>query len=153
MPAGRLPKPTALKVLHGDFKKNPQRANKNEPNTRGPVEQPNTLSPGAKLVWEDLAPKLIKVGILTPVDVPTFAEFCESTVIVRLARMQVAKASTGQLEIPAGAASPFTAYSKAIGVFMLIAGRFGLTPSDRARLIVAPEGSNNGHTDDLISSG
>lgn len=147
---GRPVKPSALKVLHGDFKVHPERQNRNEPTIRGEVVMPPRLTAPAKEMWNDLAPMLIKAGILTPPDCAVFAEFCESTIIVRLARMEVMRQLTGQVTPAPGQASPMTAYAKAIGVLTNLGGRFGLTPADRSRLIVE---NPHGQTDDLISTG
>jgi hypothetical protein len=49
-PRGRPVKPTALKALHGDFKHDPQRRNKNEPMFRGQVTAPNSLTPQARIM-------------------------------------------------------------------------------------------------------
>jgi P27 family predicted phage terminase small subunit len=146
-PGGRN-KPTALKVLHGDFKHNPQTRNKNEPSVRGAVVKPD-MTPTAGALWEYLSPFLIKSGILTPVDAPMLAEFCEAVVVVRLSRIAVMKQLTGQVEIAPGQASPVTAYSRAVNVMTNLGSRLGLSPSDRARLVV-PQAE---HTDDLISNG
>lgn len=147
---GQPRKPTALKVLHGDFKINPQRQNKNEPTTRGEVAMPARLSKPAAEMWEELAPLLVKAGILTPPDTALFAEFCEATVIVRLTRGEVMRQLTGQVVPAPGAASPMTAYARAVGVMTNLGGRFGLSPADRSRLIVE---NPHGATDDLISTG
>jgi P27 family predicted phage terminase small subunit len=146
---GGRSKPTALKVLHGDFKHDPQRRNANEPTVRGTVAKPE-LTPSAGVVWDQLAPMLIKVGVLTPVDVPVMAEFCEATVVVRLARIAVMRQLTGQVEVAPGQASPVTAYARAVNVMTNLGGRMGLSPSDRARLVV-PNGEKA--VDDLISNG
>jgi phage terminase small subunit len=77
------------------------------------------------------------------------AEFCEAVVVVRLSRIAVMKQLTGQVEIAPGQASPVTAYSRAVNVMTNLGSRLGLSPSDRARLVV-PQAE---HTDDLISNG
>jgi phage terminase small subunit len=79
------------------------------------------------------------VGVLTPPDVPLFCEFCEATVVARLARVQVMRAMTGQLEVPRGAPSPIVGYTRAVNVLMNLGGRFGLTPADRSRLSTGPD--------------
>jgi phage terminase small subunit len=56
---------------------------------------------------------------------------------------------SGKIELKAGAASPFNSYARAINVLTNLGGRFGLTPSDRSRLIVG----ENHAKDDLISNG
>lgn len=148
---GKPAKPTALKVLHGDFKTHPERRNKNEPTVRGEVRIPPHLTPQAREMWDELAPMLIRAGILTPPDGPLFAEFCEATVVVRITRLEVMRVATGQIVIAPGAASPMTAYVRAINVLTNLGGRFGLTPADRTRLVVMESG--HGPTDDLISNG
>lgn len=148
-PRGPAPKPTALKILHGDDKHNPQRVNRNEPRpTRNWIVAPNTLSTGARECWDELVPELLKCGIITSVDSKMFAEFCEATVVVKLARIQVMRMMTGEYEPKAGAANPFNSYARAIGVLTSLGGRFGLTPADRSRLI-----TDSVDTDDLISTG
>jgi P27 family predicted phage terminase small subunit len=146
----RSVKPTALKVLHGDFKQHPSRRNLNEPAVEsGEIKAPDGMSPQARVMWDYLAPILIRAKILTASDVPMLAEFCEATVIVRLARIQVMKVATGAQEIPPGAASPYASYMRSINVMTNLGGRLGLSPSDRSRLIVLPADAAN--RDELLS--
>jgi phage terminase small subunit len=49
----RYPEPTALKLLKGTDKKNPQRINKREPKPTGPLgAPPRTLTAAAKRIWK-----------------------------------------------------------------------------------------------------
>jgi len=88
------------------------------------------------------------MGLLCPADEKLFAEFCEATVIVRLARIQVMRMMTGEVEPKAGAANPFNSYARAVAVLTNLGGRFGLTPADRTRIQVGEQQTN----DDLISA-
>lgn len=74
--SGRRPQPTALKILRGNPSKT--RLNALEPIPPGlPVVAPETLSPGARLVWDRLAPICLAMRTLTAADVDTFASLCE----------------------------------------------------------------------------
>lgn len=70
-----MPKPVALRVLKG----NPGK--KRIPEVPKPAvispERPANLSASARKVWDDLEPKLFKLGLLTEVDGYAFAELCE----------------------------------------------------------------------------
>jgi phage terminase small subunit len=134
-PNGRPRKPTALKVLHGEIKPGQVR----EPRPRGNVEIPGDLTPQARAIWELIGPALIDSGMLTVVDVPLFAEFCEAMVLVKLARLRVVQEATGRLEVKPGSPAPINSYVRSLLVAASIGGRFGLMPSDRARLIAAGE--------------
>lgn len=124
--AGRPPKPTHLKVLDGD---RPDRINTSEPvPAQSDVVPPFDLSDDARAVWDRIAPDRIAKGVLTPWDVDAFAEFCEALVILR------DKRSSARREAEPGAPSPMSEYKAAIAVASTLGGRFGWTPSDRAKL-------------------
>lgn len=74
--SGRRPKPTALHVLNG----NPSRKKLNENEVcppPGEVCKPARLSPGAEVVWEELAPICLAMKTLTVADLKPFATMCE----------------------------------------------------------------------------
>jgi phage terminase small subunit len=74
--SGRRPQPTALTVLRGNPSK--KKLNKNEPHPPcGEVMKPSTLSPGASIVWDALAPVCLAMGTLTVADTKVFARMCE----------------------------------------------------------------------------
>lgn len=148
VPKGPAPKPTALKVLHGDFKKNPQRRNDHEPMPGGEIVPPVSLSAPARKEWDLLEPVLSRAKMLTAADLLTLAELCEVVIVMRAARVQVMRALTGQIEILPGQAHPMTAYIRAVNAFTNLGGRLGLSPSDRTRIQVeVPTGSGS----DLLS--
>jgi len=77
MPAGRPPKPTELKRLHGTDRSD--RRNDAEPvPPEGTISYPNWLSQAGQAAWENLAPTLIDMGLLTTADVHSFALLCEA---------------------------------------------------------------------------
>jgi len=72
---GPAPKPTALRVLHGGH---PERVNRREPIPAPlPVVRPPYLSEEAVKKWDDLAPHLVSMGVVTGVDVDLLAAYCE----------------------------------------------------------------------------
>jgi P27 family predicted phage terminase small subunit len=72
---GPAPKPTRLRVLHGGH---PERINRSEPQPAPlPVEPPPYLSQEARRKWDELAPHLEVMGVLTAVDVDLLAAYCE----------------------------------------------------------------------------
>lgn len=128
MPGGRPAKPTHLKVLHGD---RPDRINRAEPVPGDhPIRPPSTLTAAALEVWTRLAPDRIAKGVLTAWDVDAFALFCEA---VALAHGAAAKADGPTIP---GAQSPISRFKDAVAVCATLGGRFGWTPSDRAKLVV-----------------
>lgn len=142
--AGRPPKPTHLKVLHGDDKKNPKRLNRSEPvPSASTVEPPWQLSRSAQEVWDRLAPDRIDKGVLTAWDADAFAFFCEGVVIARLKL-----ADAGREPMP-GAPSPMSELKAAVSILSTLGGRFGWTPSDRTKLTIGEE--RRGPSEDLLS--
>lgn len=132
---GPAPKPTALRVLHGDRR---DRINDREPiPPEGEVTPPEDLSSDARAVWDRLASDLIRVGVLTPWDVDAFRITCEA-----LARYQQAtKLVNGSALLVQGPngliKNPALAVQReAETTFAQYAARFGLTPSDRSQLKV-----------------
>jgi len=76
---GPPPKPTALKLFAGTFRKD--RAPKREPKpaqTKGFPKPPSFLGQIAKQEWRRVVPELHKLGILTKVDRAALAAYCES---------------------------------------------------------------------------
>lgn len=140
---GRPRKPSHLKVLHGDDKKNPGRVNDAEPQpAAGDVEPPFGLTKQAREVWDRLAPDMQAKGVLTSWDADLFAELCEAIVKLR------AKRRAANREAERGGASPMREYGQALDMVVKLAGRFGMTPSDRSKLEVD---RGDEKSDDLLS--
>jgi phage terminase small subunit len=121
--SGPRPKPTALKVLRGNPSR--ERLNPCEPTPpAGSVVAPKTLSDAGKAVWADLAPICLAMGTLTVADVKAFARLCEME--ARWDRMMVKDAGLTAVLALARELRPYVA-------------QFGLEPSSRARIQVAPK--------------
>lgn len=142
---GRPRKPTNLAVLHGDQKKNPARVNKQEPKpSTGEVEPPYELTQAVRAIWDRLAPDRIRAGLLTAWDVDAFAAFCEALAVLhRSPRGAMAKPKPGVV-------NPLGQFRDAVNLCSTLGGRFGWTPSDRAKLAM-PEGGQQQPGEDLLS--
>lgn len=111
-----------------------------------PIEPPYPLTRAVQDVWDDQAPDRIAKGVLTAWDVWAFAFWCESVV---LARQGFVRARNDR-PTP-GAPSPMSMAKDAVTLASSLGGRFGWTPSDRAKLTVG-EDSRRDDKADLLSS-
>lgn len=143
---GPAPKPTELRILHGE--KNKNRINTAEPKpTAVEIRCPAHLSPGAKRVWRRLAPDLIAKRVLTAWDVDEFASFCDAADRHREASVELDRSGTvveepivsktGEVVGHRMVLSKWWQVWKGSSEVMLRCGaRFGLSPSDRSQLSI-----------------
>lgn len=149
-PAG---KPTALRVLHGDRK---DRINTDEPQPgAGDIEPPDWLSEDALQVWDALVDDLVAKGVMTPWDIEAYANWCDATSRRRDAAEHVAEEGA-VVELPVfnkngdltghrqGKNPWLLALDAADAQVQRYGARFGLTPSDRAQLKIAPQAAGAG---------
>ena len=88
---GRPAKPTPLKLLHGDRK---DRIPQGEPvPATTEVLPPGSLDADALAIWHQLAPDLIRQGVLTAWDAHLFGIFCQSVVYQQRAALMVNQTS------------------------------------------------------------
>ena len=142
---GPAPKPTVLRVLHGDRE---DRINRDEPiPDASEVLAPQWLPEPAREVWDSLAPDLIRKGVLTPWDVDSFADFCAVVVVNRRALADVTANGTTITVISRSAPDGTVVYAttknpawqvakESSVLITTLGGRFGLNPSDRSQLRV-----------------
>lgn len=143
--AGRPRKPDHLKVLHGDRK---DRINDDAPlPMEGEIVPSFELSGEGQANWDRLAPDRIAQGVLTAWDADAFAQFCEALVVARRA-VGAVMMSDGPPK--PGSTSPVAEWQKAINVCSTLGGRFGWTPSDRAKLTTG--GSKDGPSEKRLLS-
>jgi P27 family predicted phage terminase small subunit len=111
--------------------------NRNEP-TPPPVrpDPPEYLDLDALGVWRRLAPSLEARGILTVWDVDTFAAFCTAVVHHRRAVAMVNKSSVVLGRTPSTYIKhpAMQVVRDQAALIVTLAGRFGLTPSDRSAI-------------------
>lgn len=127
---GRPRKPVAAHLLDGTYRED-RHGNSFLPG--GEPTKPDWLSPEANELWDLIVPQLS--GIATAVDAAELAALCDWWALYRIARRTLAEISDRKsrsyydAQILVGAAWK---------QFSAIASKFGLTPSDRARLQVSP---------------
>jgi len=138
---GRPRKPTALKVLHGDFEKNPQRKPKGEPqSSTGTPSCPRHLDRLAKNEWKRICKELDQLKVLTPAERASIEQYCVAYSEWRQALSAVQKegryysTEKGLIEHPAAKALRSLA-----GICHRYLCEFGLTPSSRSRLHVTEQ--------------
>jgi len=131
---GRKKTPSALlKSLDGG------KLRPNEPKpSEGVVRMPSGLTPRAQQVWRKLAPGLVKMGTLSPVDAPAFAIYCSQWDVYDKAQAAVNE-SGPTVKGRNGEPIRNPAYSIMRDSVMLIdklGQQFGLTPGARAGITV-----------------
>lgn len=113
MPAGRPPKPRALRILQG---KAGHRPLPKEPELPACDAPPKWLGKTARRYWDEIAPMLTQAGLLKASDVDALGMWCSLKVAL------VKQARQGNVDIRLS--SEWRQY----------ASRFGLTPADRAKV-------------------
>ena len=130
----RPSEPTALKLVKGT---RDDRVNRLEPAPIGDVVAPVELGGKALEVWERLAPDMIRLGVLTPWDTDHFAAYCR-WVVVEMNALDVVDRDGAMIPGERGLVkNPAMQIARDAGARMTAIGsRFGMTPSDRAKLSV-----------------
>jgi phage terminase small subunit len=72
----RPKKATAILEATGAFEKNPDRKRHSEPTAEGEPVKPKFIKGSASRIWDEYAPKLVKMGTLKAVDSAGFATWC-----------------------------------------------------------------------------
>jgi P27 family predicted phage terminase small subunit len=141
---GRKPKPTHLKLLHGE--PNKDRINENEPKP-APVmpKMPTWLDTEARKEWKRIGPDLLAKGVITEWDMVAFANYC--SVYGRLVRAEKEMKKLIKLvgpkayiiQTPTGTkqTNPYIwVINKCIEQLRSLGSEFGLTPSSRTKIKV-----------------
>jgi P27 family predicted phage terminase small subunit len=130
--------PTKLRLLRGDH---PERVNRAEPQPAGlPVVKPDYLSAEAAAKWDELAPHLESMGVLSAADVDLLAAYCECW--ARWCRLVVLAAKSPPVFNRGGEGAEavlvrnpvWSQVRDAEGALRVLGREFGLTPSARAGL-------------------
>ena len=140
---GPAKKPAAIAERDGSAKKNPQRY-ANTLQAELPVEcpaPPDRLSEEARVYWYALAGECHKMGTLATADVEAFADLCEAHARRDLAMRNLEEQGEVIKHDRKGAyRNPWgTVLKEATATLKDLRSKFGLTPSDRANIRVAPK--------------
>jgi P27 family predicted phage terminase small subunit len=137
---GPKPTPTALRELHGNPDKRPEAADEPEPEIAS-VDAPEHLNEIARAEWERLAPELIRLRLLTVVDLGLLAAWCVAWADFCAAEKSLANGVVVEGKGGQDVRSPwFIVKYKAIEAMVKISDRMGFSPSARVGLAsAAPE--------------
>lgn len=129
--AGRPPKPTALKVLHGDAK---ERINHREPKPRvsaDVTEPPRALTGRGLEVWGELAPSMAATQVLTDWDRDLLAAFCEAVHFraEAAAALEGGGVMNGRVKNPA-----MQVWRDATSAMVQLGAQLGLSPAARTKI-------------------
>ncbi len=145
---GPPPTPTALKIIRNNPGRRPINGHEPQPPAAPSVAPPRWLQGEALALWTELAPALVKIGLLTVVDREALASGCRWWAIYRTAdaalkrRLIDTTPSNGRQPRPELAIA-----QKAHEQALKILTRFGITPAERVRLTTATPGGGHGHTE------
>ena len=129
--------PTKLRIARGNPQKRPIRPEPEPAQLEQPPEPPAILNAAGAAEWRRLAPELIRLGVLTVVDLPMFTAFCQI-----YGRWYEAEEKLKEQSL---LATPKKGGHVTMNVWLRIAeaahkemrafaGEFGLTPASRTRL-------------------
>jgi P27 family predicted phage terminase small subunit len=164
MKRGHKPQPTYLKLLRGNPGDHADRLNLNEPKPEQIVDVPDPppyISGYAADEWCIVTKQLMRLRMLTKVDVPALAAYCHAygewrTAVELLAKM-AANDPVMQGLLVNGAngdarRNPLIRIAKEAAMEMLrFGGEFGLSPSARSRINAGPGGDGGlGKFDGLL---
>lgn len=132
--AGRKPKPTNLRLIEGNREHRPIHDDV-KPVPLAP-SRPDWVDGKAAEIWDEYAPKLERLGILTEIDGLAFGALCvEMAEYIKMrgdATDSVQEFSTGARQV----APEITIAHKCLDKARALFAEFGLTPSSRARLSI-----------------
>lgn len=132
---GPAPKPTNLRLLHGD---QPCRINKDEPPTPSGLPQcPDGVADAVREVWDFTIGNLVVMGVATPADRDALLCFCEAVVAHRKASALLAKTSVvipGAIKGTVVTNPAVRVQRDAAATIRAFAGEFGFTPSARSEI-------------------
>jgi P27 family predicted phage terminase small subunit len=132
---GPAPKPTRLRLLHGD---RPGRTNQDEPPTpSGLPECPDDAADDVRQVWDYTIGNLIVMGVATPADRDALRCYCEAVVTHRKASALLAEQSTlipGTVKGAVVANPAVRVQRDAAAQVRAFAGEFGFTPAARSEI-------------------
>lgn len=156
--AGRPPKPTNLKVIEGNRGK--RGGNKQEPDPvyLNDLTAPDWMPAGARLVWDEVAPKLRNARLLTEVDIEALAAGCVALWQFRFAARRVGDEGMVKAQLKEDGDGKPVVYGEHISPWMMaqsmtfkqamaVFQQFGMSPAARTRIAVNPQGDLFGNSE------
>jgi P27 family predicted phage terminase small subunit len=141
--SGPPPIPPKIVALRGNPGKRKLRSAVEPPMSPQPPEPPACLTGYALDEWYRLAPQLHERGLLSVLDVASFAAYCEAYKVWREASEMLARTPEDEQIVVDGKPNPLIRIARnAASQMTTIGAQFGLSPSARARVtgITSPKG-------------
>jgi len=137
---GPKPKQPHLRIANGKGNGTDSGGRKVDQNTPKPKpiapHYPIWLTDAAKDEWKKLAPELEKLGILSSIDGPVFAVFCQAISNFRAATLEIKREGIMLTGARKRKHPALQIQRDAAGIIRQYAAEFGLTPSSRTRLSI-----------------
>lgn len=139
---GPPPKPTAIRRLEGNPSNRPLNEFEPMPQVLRKVDPPDNLPPGGELIWNALAPELIRLGLLTEIDLHAFTRYVRFLTEYYDAEKKIDGKLVIAIRYPDSdkvkyfQQNPYISIrNNAAAQLNRLEQQFGLTPSARARMI------------------
>jgi P27 family predicted phage terminase small subunit len=144
----RKPIPSALHEARGDYRKDPQRRNRREPNIGGEPVKPRHLTGIAATEWKRVVGILSKMGVLTSGEAPALEQYCRAYADWREACKLVDKyglmVQEDRGEYSVWKRNPADLAKQALALLLIkYLSEFGLTPSSRTKVQSAEKGGSD----------
>lgn len=131
--------------------------NQNEPKPRVcGLEPPIPLTPQQRLIWDSLAPEMIRIGTLTLLDIPAFVRYIDLTLEYNEMQRQIAGRNYFFIIRNEDGTPKYistlpqvTIRNQALANLLKLEAQFGMTPSSRTRITAAPSGGEENANDPL----
>lgn len=139
---GPAPKPTALKKLQGNPGKRSLPAGEPQPHVGSRTPSvPAWLDEEAKKIWQRYARTMWELRLLTEIDVEAFAALCESMALYQTAVEKIREEGAVQRSTSGYTQKSgwMTVRDSALSDMRSLWKEFGMTPSARAGMNLAPE--------------
>lgn len=137
----RPKKPTSLKLVTGNPGKRALAQGEPDPTYLEDLTPPAHLPENVAAVWNELAPRLRAARLLTEIDTVAFELLCNSWANYRLATAMVGDEHVHVSSKGGASTSPWAiVQSMAFKQVSACLAKFGMSPADRARVAVNPQG-------------
>jgi len=134
-------KPTSLKLVTGTDRADRRNGNEPEPQLLEDLTPPAHLAARSAVVWNELAPMLRRIQLLTEADVIAFEMLCDAVADYRLARETRGDDMVTYSHKGSQMLDQWLVAQQACGKRAeTLMGRFGMDPVSRSRVMVTPQG-------------
>ncbi len=136
MKRGRKPKPTEFRLIEGNRGKRPLNHFEPKPVLLRDLRAPRWLDRFGKDFWNDHAPELVRLRLLSELDSALLATACERGRIYRRSSAALKRRLTQMTDANGRCALPEVAIAKsALDSVRAILAEFGIGPSSRTRAL------------------